>query len=80
MSVGQDGPDPIFKFVSRDSNWVKGFFALPIVNKPGTKFLYNSLGTNILSAIVQEVLGEKIIDYLMPRLFEPSGIGYGLGS
>jgi CubicO group peptidase (beta-lactamase class C family) len=73
MSVGQD-PDPTHLVVSRDSNWIKGFFSIPIVDEPGTKFLYNSLATYMLSAIVQEVTGEKVIDYLTPRLFEPLGI------
>lgn len=73
MSIGQE-PDPTFTTVVRDSNWVKGFLATPVKYNPGTKFLYNSLGTYILSAIVQKVTGEKIIDYLRPRLFEPLGI------
>jgi CubicO group peptidase (beta-lactamase class C family) len=73
MSDGQD-PDPTFPVTSRDSNWVKGFLATPIVDEPGTKFLYNSLGTYMLSAIIQKVTGQKLIDYLTPRLFEPLGI------
>ncbi len=72
MSDGQD-PDPTPKLV-RDTNWVRAFLALPIVNRPGTKFLYNSMGTYMLSAIVQKVTGQKVIDYLRPRLFEPLGI------
>jgi CubicO group peptidase (beta-lactamase class C family) len=50
------------------------FLALPIEHKPGTKFVYNSLATYMLSAIVQKVTGEKVIDYLYPRLFRPLGI------
>ncbi len=73
MSAGQE-PDPTFKIVTNDSNWVKAFLAVPIVNKPGTKFLYNTLATYMLSAIVQNVTGEKVIDYLKPRLFEPLSI------
>ena len=73
MSAGQD-PDPTFTVASRDSNWVRGFLATPIINEPGTKFLYNSLATYMLSAIVQKVTGEKIVDYLTPRFFEPLGI------
>jgi CubicO group peptidase (beta-lactamase class C family) len=73
MSVGQD-PDPTGAIVRNDSNWVKAFLALPIVNKPGSKFLYNSMATYMLSAIVQKTTGEKVIDYLRPRLFEPLGI------
>ena len=73
MSDGQE-PDPTFAVVSNDSNWVRSFLALPIKYKPGTKFLYNTLGTYMLSAIVQKVTGEKLIDYLKPRLFDPLGI------
>lgn len=72
MSVGQD-PDPT-GLIRSDSHWVKAFLATPILNKPGSKFLYNSLATYMLSAIVQKVTGEKIIDYLTPRLFTPLGI------
>jgi hypothetical protein len=73
MSDGQD-PDPTFTVAVRDSNWVKSFLALPVKYEPGTKFLYNSLGTYMLSAIIQKVTGQKVIDYLRPRLFEPLGI------
>jgi CubicO group peptidase (beta-lactamase class C family) len=73
MSDGMD-PDPTFTVASKDSNWIKGFLSTPILNEPGTKFLYNSLGTYILSAIVQKVTGQKTIDYLKPRLFDPLGI------
>lgn len=61
MSDGQE-PDPTGASVSRDSNWVKSFLAVPVLYKPGTKFLYNSLGIYMLSAIVQKVTGQKVID------------------
>lgn len=73
MSAGMD-PDPTFMVIRRDSNWVKGFLSMPVINKPGSRFLYNTLATYTLSAIVQKVTGEKIIDYLTPRLFTPLGI------
>ncbi|MDR1259611.1 MAG: ChbG/HpnK family deacetylase [Tannerellaceae bacterium] len=56
------------------ADWVQGFLAAPFVHEPGTFFVYNSLGTYVLSAIVQKVTGEKVIDYLYPRLFRPLGI------
>ena len=73
MTAGQD-PDPTFDVVVNDSNWVKAFLSIPVVDKPGTKFRYNTLATYMLSAIVQKVTGEKEIDYLTPRLFQPLGI------
>jgi hypothetical protein len=72
MSVGQK-PDPSGAVNPKD-NWVKEFFALPILDTPGKKFLYNSMATFMLSAIVQKVTGQKVIDYLEPRLFKPLGI------
>lgn len=72
MSVGQE-PDPT-RLVVGDSNWVKRFFTIPIKHKPGSVFLYNSMATYMLSAIVQKTTGQKVIDYLQPRLFEPLGI------
>ncbi len=76
MSAGQS-PDPTGAVTNTSREWVKGFLATPVLNEPGTEFLYNSLATFMLSAIVQKVTGEKIADYLRPRLFEPLGIvGY----
>lgn len=72
MTVGQE-PDPTFHVV-RSENWVKTFLATPVLYEPGSKFLYNSAATYMLSAIVQKVTGQKIIDYLTPRLFNPLGI------
>jgi CubicO group peptidase (beta-lactamase class C family) len=72
MSDGQD-PEPS-SIAGTSKNWVKAFLATPIVNKPGSVFLYNSLGTFMLSAIVQKVTGQKVVDYLKPRLFDPLGI------
>lgn len=73
MSAGQD-PDPTYKIAGNSGDWVKTFLSTPVLNRPGTKFLYNSLATFMLSAIVQKVTGEKIIDYLKPRFFIPLGI------
>ena len=56
------------------NEWVKSFLEAPLHHEPGEMFEYNSMNTYMLSAIVTEVTGEKLIDYLKPRLFEPLGI------
>lgn len=56
------------------TSWTKAFLAAPVEHEPGTYFIYNSFGTYMLSAIVQKVTGEKVNDYLTPRLWEPLGI------
>ncbi|HEX8060541.1 MAG TPA: serine hydrolase, partial [Cyclobacteriaceae bacterium] len=42
--------------------------------EPGSQFLYNSMATYMLSAIVQKTTKQKVFDYLQPRLFKPLGI------
>ncbi|HVM88266.1 MAG TPA: serine hydrolase [Puia sp.] len=73
MSDGQE-PDPTGRIITTDTNWIKGFLHTPILHEPGTQFLYNSMGTYMLSAIIQKVTGQKTIDYLKPRFFDPLGI------
>lgn len=56
------------------SDWVEHFLNAPLLSFPGDKFVYNSLNTYMLSAILRRVTGVGLVDYLMPRLFEPLGI------
>ena len=55
-------------------DWVAEFLRFPVERQPGTYFCYNTIGTYMLSAIVQKVTGEKIVDYLQSRLWAPLGI------
>ncbi len=68
MNCGQETEA---RFRNSDQDWVTSFLAHPFVHEPGTWYCYNSLGTYMLSAIVQKLTGEKVLDYLTPRLFEP---------
>jgi CubicO group peptidase (beta-lactamase class C family) len=56
---------------------VQGFLTLEPESEPGSVFCYNNGATHVLGAVVQEVTGETLTDYLMPRLFEPLGIDPG---
>lgn len=55
-------------------DWVEAFLAAPVLQKPGSEFEYNSLATYMLSAIIRQVTGINLVDYLYPRLFRPLGI------
>ena len=77
MNTGHQTEPALFGQVDssmRSATWVKRFFAHPVPFKPGTHFLYNSPATYMLSAIVQKVTGQTVLDYLEPRLFVPLGI------
>jgi len=56
---------------SSKGNWIKTFLDAEVKLNPGTHFKYNSAATYMLSAILQKVTGEKLVDYLEPRLFQP---------
>lgn len=54
-----------------DDDWVKTFLDSELPYLPGTHFMYNTPATYMLSAIIHKISGEKLVDYLYPRLFEP---------
>ncbi|WP_022759887.1 serine hydrolase domain-containing protein [Butyrivibrio sp. AD3002] len=56
------------------NDWRKQFLESQTKFTPGSAFEYNSMNSYMLSAIVTEVTGESMFDYLKPRLFEPLGI------
>jgi CubicO group peptidase (beta-lactamase class C family) len=78
MSVGQD-PEPWV--MGNNGDWIETFLNTPPVYKPGTKFKYNNTATFMLSAIVQQVTGQTLFDYLQTRIFsrlEIHGIDWDL--
>ncbi|MFN8379558.1 MAG: serine hydrolase [Anaerolineae bacterium] len=74
MSTGQAADTWTPMVLRPDGDWIAGFFEEPVQYPPGTHFVYNTGATFMLSAIVQRTTGEKLLDYLGPRLFEPLGI------
>ena len=74
MSCGHSTDPTHESWEVKDKSWIRFFMEHPVTHKPGTLFCYNSLGTYVLSAIVQKRTGEKVVDYLYPRLFRPLGI------
>jgi CubicO group peptidase (beta-lactamase class C family) len=57
-----------------DRDWARAFLGQPFAHEPGSTFVYDSPATYMLSAIVQRLTGETVLEYLRPRLFEPLGI------
>ena len=71
MAVGQD-PEP--RSMGAGGDWIKTFIGSAPLYKPGSVFKYNNMATFMQSAIVQQVTGMTLFDYLKPRIFEPLGI------
>lgn len=61
--------------IDRDLRFdVTALLAVPPAAEPGTRFAYNSDATFALSCIVTALTGQRLTDYLRPRLLDPLGI------
>ena len=72
MNTGMPNGDPERKDPGGD--WVSLFLANEVKYDPGTWYLYDSCATYMLSAIVEKKSGEKLMDFLGKRFFQPIGI------
>ena len=57
-----------------NGNWVYHFFCNPIIDRPGTRFFYNSVGSTLLGEIIRRVSGETLNEFLQKNLYEKIGM------
>lgn len=57
-----------------DEDWVKSYLESTPRFEPGTQFAYNSMNSYMLSAIVKQITGKNLTEFLKDRLFDPLGI------
>ncbi len=53
---------------------IQAVLDLPMVDQPGSRFVYSAIQPTLLAAIVGETSGMKTIDFITQNLFEPLGI------
>lgn len=70
MTTGH-ASDSYGRIKGHPEGWAAGFLSLPVEHKPGSIFIYNTGATYMLSAILQKVTGQTLVDFLEPRLFDP---------
>lgn len=68
------GIKPDWMMRNYGNDWVRDWLAKPVENVPGSRFQYDSMCTFMLSAIIQRVTGQKLLDYLNKRLLAPMHI------
>ncbi len=68
MSSGMEPPP------EATQEWIRSYFSTPIIHRPGTRFMYDSVGSTLLGAIIQRLSGLSLHEYLTPRLFDRIGI------
>lgn len=57
-----------------EDNWVKYCLNQSFPLKPGYRFVYSNVGAYLAGIMVQKKAGMDLVEYLMPRLFQPLGI------
>ncbi len=57
-----------------NEDWAGLFFEMKLDTEPGTSFYYDNGATYMLSRVVEAASGEKLSEFLKPRLFTPLGI------
>ncbi len=65
--------DPHAFFFDRDTDWVWNFLRLHVPDQPGSRFVYSTHASYMLSAIVQKATGRTTFGYLEEKLFRPLG-------
>jgi CubicO group peptidase (beta-lactamase class C family) len=76
MSSGLDWNegDQTYTAMYQSSDWVKFVLDKPMAVQPGSRFLYNSGVSHVLSAIVQQKTGMNTLEFAQKNLFDPLGI------
>jgi CubicO group peptidase (beta-lactamase class C family) len=75
MSSGHDREMIGEAMMANREDLVAGFFTIAPDQEPGTLFAYNQPPVLALATILQRLAGERMVDYLRPRVFDPLGIG-----
>ena len=57
-----------------ETHWLRAYFESLVRFEPGKQFAYNSMNSYVLAALVREVSGLPMREYLKRRLFDPMGI------
>lgn len=70
MTTGH-GKDSIFSIIGKEIPMWQAFLDMSIAYEPGTRFVYDSGATYMLSKILTIATGEMLYDYLNKRLFIP---------
>ena len=55
-------------------HWIRDFLSMPVVDEPGTAFMYNTTGSSMLAAIVKKKTGMGMHEFLMENLYQKIGI------
>lgn len=75
--LAMTGPHSRTTYDAEGDGWLESYFRVPPTHRPGTLFTYDTSASYVLSALVERLTGERMLDYLRPRLLDPLGVGDG---
>ena len=58
----------------QSADHIQTLLARPVINTPGTGFVYNSAAVHLLGVVIEEAVGEPLSSYADRVLFQPAGI------
>ena len=73
MACGHNRALQIMPSAERDyiSDWIHHAMNIAVEEQPGVTFHYDNSGPYLISAMISVKTGEKLVDWLKPRLFSP---------
>jgi CubicO group peptidase (beta-lactamase class C family) len=79
MSSGLDWTDEMFNLSTNNEmlgspDQVQFVLDRPMANEPGERYVYNSAGSHLLSAIIEQTTGQTALAFAQANLFAPLGI------
>jgi CubicO group peptidase (beta-lactamase class C family) len=69
----QEG-DPAFNALYNSPDWVQYMLEMPMVAEPGSRFLYCSGCSHLLTGILAQTTGQNVAKFAKDNLFQPLGI------
>ena len=75
MASGHAAETVLEAFSADPADPVRGFLTLAPDAEPGTLFAYNQPPVLTLARILQQLAGERLVDYLRPRVLDPISAG-----
>lgn len=62
------------RLLNRSDDWVADILSLPLSHDPGTRFLYSTGASQVLSVVLSEATGMSVCEFAHRYLFEPLGM------
>ncbi len=74
-TAGVDASDEVYWYEWRKAaDWIHDILRRPLIAEPGTRFIYSTGNTHLLTAIMEKETGEDLLSYGRRFLFDPLGM------